>query len=96
MTVPTTPLSATRSACRDRLLEQWAAELLEYDRRLRGLAVTVRFDRAVAQLSGRVDHGDDLRRLRDLPGRLDGVLGVWDRVRVAGRPPSCGDGDLAR
>ncbi|MCA1675790.1 MAG: class I SAM-dependent methyltransferase [Actinobacteria bacterium] len=40
----------------------------------------------MAHLYGEVDRPEELRRLRELLGRLDGVLGVWDRVRVAGRP----------
>ena len=85
MSAPVAGMSAARTACRDRMLEGWAAELIEHDRRVGGLQVRVRFDGAVAHLSGEVDHPEELSRLRELLGRLDGVLGVWDRVRVAGR-----------
>lgn len=96
MTSPMAPMSAARIACRDQLLERWAAELIEHDRRVCGLPVRVRFDGAVAHLTGDVEQPEELERLRELLGRLDGVLGVWDRVRVAGRPVvaldlGCGD-----
>ncbi|HEX6969559.1 MAG TPA: methyltransferase domain-containing protein [Micromonosporaceae bacterium] len=72
----------------DEHLRRAFGELVAHDDRLRGLAVEARFDRGVAHLTGEVaDHGQ-LRLVRDLIGRLHGVLGVWSRVRVAGREPT--------
>lgn len=90
------PPSPGRLRARDRLLERWAAELLACDERVRGLDVAVAFDGAVAHLTGDVERPEQLDAVRGLVGRLDGVLGVWDRVRVAGRAPvivdlGCGD-----
>lgn len=94
-TVPAPP-SEQRLRRRDVLLEEWAAELLKHDERVRGLDVNVRFDGAVAHLTGAVQRTEELVLLRELIGRLDGVLAVWDRVHVAGRVPvvldlGCGD-----
>ncbi len=85
-TVPA-PTSAERLRQRDALLDDWAAELLTHDERVRGLDVDVRFDGAVAHLTGAVQRPEELAVLRELIGRLDGVLAVWDRVQVAGRAP---------
>lgn len=68
------------------LAEAWA-DLARHDDRLRPLAVEVRFDRGVAHLTGEVADPAELRLVRDLVGRLAGVLGVWCRVRVGGRAP---------
>jgi SAM-dependent methyltransferase len=68
------------------LTEAWA-DLARHDDRLRPLAVEVRFDRGVAHLTGEVADPAGLRLVRDLVGRLAGVLGVWCKVRVAGRAP---------
>ncbi|MFG2055635.1 methyltransferase domain-containing protein [Micromonospora sp. NPDC048930] len=68
------------------LAEAWA-DLAAHDDRLRGLAVEVRFDRGVAHLTGAVADPAELRLVRDLVGRLAGVLGVWSRVGVGGRAP---------
>lgn len=68
------------------LAEAWA-DLAAHDDRLRGLTVEVRFDRGVAHLRGAVADPAELRLVRDLVGRLAGVLGVWCRVDVAGRAP---------
>lgn len=89
-------LSERRLATADRFLVGAAADLLAHDERLRGLAVDVRFDRGVAHLIGDVAESKELRLVRELVGRLDGVLAVWSRVRVAGRTPivvdlGCGD-----
>ena len=81
------PLSQERLSKRDRFLDQAVREMWKYDERLRGLDVEVRFDRGVAHLTGDVESAAQLRTARDLVGRLDGVLGVWDRVRVDGRDP---------
>ncbi len=96
MTGPRQPPGAERMRRRDEMLERWAAELLAHDERVAGLDVEVRFDGAVAHLTGSVDRTERLCELRSLIGRLDGVLGVWDRVRVGGRDPvvldlGCGD-----
>jgi SAM-dependent methyltransferase len=90
----------TLSSARQRRYDTWlaaaAADLLAHDGRLRDLAVRVRFDGGVAHLTGDVDDGDELRRVREAIGRLAGVHAVWDRVRVDGREPviidiGCGD-----
>lgn len=82
-----TPLSEQRLRMRDCFLDQAVRELWRYDERVRGLALDVRFDRGVAHLTGEVDDAARLDTVRSLIGRLDGVLAVWDRVRVAGRDP---------
>lgn len=79
--------SAERLAVVDGFLAEAWADLAAHDDRLRGLAVEVRFDRGVAHLSGEVADPAQLRLVRDLVGRLAGVLGVWCRVAVAGRTP---------
>ncbi|SCL67942.1 methyltransferase domain-containing protein [Micromonospora chersina] len=68
------------------LTEAWV-DLARHDERLRGLAVEVRFDRGVAHLDGAVADPAQLRLVRDLVGRLAGVLAVWCKVSVAGRAP---------
>ncbi|WP_319460336.1 methyltransferase domain-containing protein [Micromonospora sp. RTP1Z1] len=68
------------------LAEAWA-DLARHDERLRPLAVQVRFDRGVAHLTGEVGEPAELRLVRDVVGRLAGVLGVWSRVGVGGRAP---------
>lgn len=80
-------LSQERLRKRDRFLDQAVREMWKYDERLRGLAIETRFDRGIAHLTGDVDSADQLELARSLIGRVDGVLGVWDRVRVAGRDP---------
>jgi SAM-dependent methyltransferase len=92
----TEALSERRLRRRDAFLAGAASEMFAHDRRLAGLAVEVGFDRGVAHLAGDVAQPSDLALVRRLIGRLDGVLAVWDRVRVAGRDPvildlGCGD-----
>jgi SAM-dependent methyltransferase len=92
----TDALSEQRLRRRDEFLAAAAADLFAHDTRLAGLAVDVRFDRGVAHLDGDLPAPADLVLVRALLGRLDGVLAVWDRVRVAGRRPvtldlGCGD-----
>lgn len=96
MTGPQQPPGRDRMRRRDEMLECWTTELLAYDERVRGLDVQVCFDGAVAHLTGAVDSAGQLCELRTLIGRLDGVLAVWDRVRVGGHDPvildlGCGD-----
>ncbi|MFJ8580379.1 methyltransferase domain-containing protein [Micromonospora sp. NPDC093277] len=79
--------SAERLRAADGFLAEAWADLARHDERLRPLAVEVRFDRGVAHLSGEVAEPNELRLVRDLVGRLAGVLGVWCRVAVAGRTP---------
>jgi hypothetical protein len=74
-------------AALDRHLTEAAGDLFAHDSRLRGLAVDVRFDGAVAHLTGQVRDGKELLLVRRLVGRLSGVLAVWSRVRVGGRVP---------
>ena len=81
------PLSGTRLRAIDEQLHEAFTDLAKHHDRLRGVTVDVRFDRGVAHLTGAVaDHGE-LRLVRELIGRLDGVLAVWSRVSVAGRDP---------
>jgi len=80
-------LSDQRLRKRDAFLDRAVREMWKYDERVRDLAVNVRFDRGVAHLTGEVGAGAELDTARSLIGRLDGVLGVWDRVRVGGREP---------
>jgi SAM-dependent methyltransferase len=83
---PSAPGTRTRQDRRDRWLEQAVREHLAHDDRYRGAAVEVTFDGGVAQVTGRMDSAGDLIALRELIGRLGGVHGVWDRVRVGGGP----------
>lgn len=83
----TAPPSERRIRQCDAVLTAAVADLLAYDRRLTGLRVEVSFDGGVAHLTGEVADPATLALLRSLIGRLDGVLAVWDRVRVAGRDP---------
>jgi SAM-dependent methyltransferase len=82
-----TAVSAGRWALLDQYLTQTALDLFAHDDRLRDLPVQVRFDRGVAHLTGELADEGQLRMVRDLCGRIDGVYGVWSRVRVAGRVP---------
>ena len=81
------PWSQQRLALVDRHLERAAADVFKYDERLRGLAVEVRFDRGVAHVTGEVADLAQERLVRELLGRLSGVLAVWSRLRVADREP---------
>lgn len=83
----TQPVSGARLLAVDRYLTEAASELFTHDDRLRGTAVDVRFDRGVAHLTGEVADAKQLRLVRELVGRLGGVLAVWSRVRVDGREP---------
>jgi len=82
---------ADRLSLRDGALDAIAADLLAHDVRLAGLAVSVRFDGGVAHVTGDVDEPAQLRMVREVLGRLDGVYAVWDRVRVAGVEPTALD-----
>ncbi|PWU46880.1 methyltransferase type 11 [Micromonospora globispora] len=79
--------SAERLRVIDEFLAEAWADLARHDDRLRPLAVEVRFDRGVAHLTGEVKEAAELRLVRDLVGRLAGVLGVWCRVGVGGQAP---------
>jgi SAM-dependent methyltransferase len=82
-----TALSAERLRRIDEFLDEAYADLVKFDDRLRYTAVRARFDRGVAHLTGEAADRDELALVRRLVGRLDGVLAVWPRVRVAGREP---------
>jgi SAM-dependent methyltransferase len=77
----------TYTEARDRLLERDVRDVLAHDRRLAALAVEVRVDGAVAHVDGEVADHDDARLLRRVIGRVAGILGVWDLLRVAGEAP---------
>jgi SAM-dependent methyltransferase len=85
-----------RLAALDSYLDTAVRDMLQHDQRTAGLQVDVRFDQGVAHLTGDLDSHHELLLVRHLIGRFDGVHGVWDRVRVAGREPvvldlGCGD-----
>jgi SAM-dependent methyltransferase len=89
-------MSTTRAELLDADLTRAAEDLLRHDARLSDLELRVRADGQVLHLTGAVQRDHDLATARELLGRLAGVLAVWDRVRVAGRPPlvldlGCGD-----
>lgn len=91
MTSPIAPMSAHRLGRLDRYLDGVVADMFRHDVRLRDLDLRVEFRGAVAHLTGAVAGQDDLDHVRDLVGRIAGVLAVWDRVEVAGRLPVCLD-----
>jgi SAM-dependent methyltransferase len=82
-----TPPSAARLRRCDEHLDTAVAELLTHDQRVRGLDIAGSSDGGVVHLSGSVDRAEQLTVVRRLVGRLAGVVGVWDRVRVGGREP---------
>jgi SAM-dependent methyltransferase len=79
--------SAERMRALDMFLDEAWADRMCQDGQLRDLAVRARFDQGVAHLTGDVRRPEDLRLVRRRVGELAGVLGVWSRVRVDGRPP---------
>ncbi|MFC7550345.1 methyltransferase domain-containing protein [Plantactinospora sp. GCM10030261] len=82
-----TAIPADRLRAVDEFLAAAYADLVKHDDRLRDVAVEAHFDRGVAHLRGTVaDHGQH-RLVRQLVGRLDGVLAVWSRISVGGRDP---------
>jgi SAM-dependent methyltransferase len=81
------PWSQRRLELVDRALDAAAADAMRHHDRLRGLTVDVRFDRCVAHLTGDVDDLGQERLVRQVLGRLSGVLAVWSRVRVDNRAP---------
>ncbi|MET7748144.1 methyltransferase domain-containing protein [Micromonospora sp. NPDC005367] len=82
-----TPPSGDRLRAIDGFLAEAWADRKAHDDRLRDLAVEVRFDRGVAHVTGEVADPEQLRLARDRIGQLAGVLGVWCKVRIAGRDP---------
>ncbi|MFD0787113.1 methyltransferase domain-containing protein [Micromonospora azadirachtae] len=82
-----TPPSGDRLRAIDGFLAEAWADRRAHDDRLRDLAVEVRFDRGVAHVTGEVADPEQLRLARDRIGQLAGVLGVWCKVRIAGRDP---------
>lgn len=76
---------------RDHDLAGAAAELLCHDGRINHLDLRVRSDGRVLHLTGAVDTQDQLGTVREVLGRMAGVLAIWDRVRVAGDPPTALD-----
>lgn len=82
-----TAMSESRLRTRDAFLNRAAADLMVHDQRLIKLDLKADFDRGVAHLTGDAADPDSLRLARLLIGRLDGVLAVWDRVRVGGQAP---------
>jgi SAM-dependent methyltransferase len=91
MTLPLTPLSPERLGRLDGYLAATVAETFRHDARVRDLDLRTEFRGGVAHVTGEVAEPADLDVARDLIGRTAGVLGVWDRVRVAGRAPVCLD-----
>lgn len=76
---------------RDDDLAGAATHLLCHDSRTGHLDVRVRSDGCVLHLTGSVDTWDELDTVREVLGRMAGVLAIWDRVRVAGEPPTALD-----
>lgn len=76
---------------RDRALQEAVADLRQHDDRLGDIPVKVDFDGGVAHLSGELPDAAPLRLLRELVGRLAGVMAVWSRVTVGGTPPTIVD-----
>ncbi|HEX7745936.1 MAG TPA: methyltransferase domain-containing protein [Micromonosporaceae bacterium] len=94
--LPRTPPSVERLRAIDAFLAESYADLRKHDDRLRAVGVEIRFDRGVAHLTGEVADPRELRFVRRVVGRLDGVLALWSRVSVDGREPvmldlGCGD-----
>jgi SAM-dependent methyltransferase len=92
----TAPPSPTRERLCDGDLESAVALLLTHDQRVRDLDISATVRGGVVHLTGDVGTAADLATVRALVGRLAGVHAVWDRVRIAGRPPlvldvGCGD-----
>ncbi|SFQ48617.1 BON domain-containing protein [Amycolatopsis arida] len=84
---PAAPLSSHRLDRIDRFLESTVGEAFKHDERLHGLDVQVSVRGGVAHLTGAVDRPEQLALVRDLVGRFQGVLAVWDRVVVDGHRP---------
>lgn len=61
-------------------------ERLAYDRRLVHLDLDVKVDGGVVHVDGEVADAAEARLLRRTLGRINGVLAVWDVVRIAGEP----------
>ena len=80
-------VDAARRRRWDEHLDAAVADLLAHDSRVRDLSVIARADGGVVHLTGDVADPGQLAVLRRLIGRLAGVHGVWDRVRIAGREP---------
>lgn len=96
MRIGAAPMSAQRTTLCDSDLTCAVAELFTHDQRVRSLRLRGEADGGVVHLTGEVDRPAELALARTLIGRLAGVHGVWDRVRVAGRDPvvldlGCGD-----
>ncbi|MBF6135169.1 methyltransferase domain-containing protein [Nocardia otitidiscaviarum] len=87
MIAPIAEMSARRMELCDEHLRAAAADMLRHDARLRDIDVRVEFSGCVAHLTGVVDNTRQLRLVRELVGRIAGVLAVWDRVEVGGRLP---------
>lgn len=69
-------------AARDRWLERVTRERFAYDRRLEGLAVTVRFDGGVAHVDGHVATEAERAAVRAAVTGQRGVFAMWDGVLV--------------
>lgn len=96
MTLPLMPMSAERRKCRDQFLQRAVRDFFHHDERVRGLDLTVEFDGGVAHMAGLVERAEQLNLARQLVGQFDGVVAVWDQVRVGGSRPAildlgCGD-----
>ncbi len=82
-----TSVSPARWARIDEYLTGAVSDLFAHDDRLSDSTISVRFDRGVAHLTGTADDAKEVRLVRELCGRVDGVFAVWSRVRVAGQQP---------
>jgi SAM-dependent methyltransferase len=86
VTAPGGVSSAAPPAPRDLAVSRDVSVVFESDPALRSLAVGHEVQGGVVHLRGTVDRDDELKRVRAALARTRGVLAVWDRVAVAGRP----------
>jgi SAM-dependent methyltransferase len=81
---------------RDEAIAAELRDMLAHDRRTAALGLDVRVRGGVAHVAGEVDSEDQRGLLRGLLRRQAGLLAVWDRIALAGRPlelldVGCGD-----
>jgi SAM-dependent methyltransferase len=87
MITPVQPISPERHERIDNHLCRVVRDALAHDGRTRDLDVQVEFRGGVAHLTGGVTEPEQVDLVREFVGRFAGVLAVWDRIEVDGRPP---------
>lgn len=85
MTAAGCAVPAAPVATRDLAVQEDVRAALERDPALRPLPLTAEVRGGVVHLGGRLDRESELTLARAALARTRGVLGVWDRVPVAGR-----------